>query len=62
MSDTLKVPLFDIAHVRQDEVTRLRRALPPVAYPALRRFRPWALAFLLVGLAGLAVTRHLIKA
>ncbi|MEO5767950.1 MAG: hypothetical protein ABIS92_06330 [Polyangia bacterium] len=61
MTNTLRSPLFDLAHLRQDDVAALRRDLPAATAPAPRRLTPWALGVLVVSVAGFAVVRRLIR-
>lgn len=61
MTDTLKSPLFDLAHLRQDDVAALRRDLPAATSAAPRRLTPWALGALVVSVAGFAFVRRLVR-
>lgn len=61
MPDTLKLPMFDLAHFEKDELAELRRELPRAPLSGPTRLISWA-AVLLLGVAGTALARRLLRA
>lgn len=61
MTDTLRQPLFDIAHLAAEDVAGLRQNLPPGSRFALMSVTPWAVGLLLVSVLGLALRRHFMR-